>query len=612
MKKIILFGFLPCFSITVAQEIPFALKEVVVSSLYQNNPTQSVLVLNDSVISKNNSYLSDLLSYNSVIAFKQYGYGMTSSVSFRGTTAAQTAVIWNGININSQLNGVTDFNSINTYNFNTISIKAGGGSVAFGSGAIGGSVHLDNEISFDKKFKVVARSEYGSFSTLSNNIKISASNKKWSSQFSFFKNNSNNNYPYYKQYRQQGKPQKNTNGEYSSNIFDVNMGYKINTFSVFKFYSQNSFSDRNNSIIYENDAQTKTKYNFSRNLLEYIFEKNKLNITIKSAYLTEKYDYIEGLDSYLPNFATTKNFVIKGSSTYTFTKFLKSNIIIDYSNIDGSGTNISNNVRNTGSISLTTLYSPKQNWQNEIGIRTEYSTDYTSPILFSLGSAYKFGKIYQLKINISKNYKTPSFNDLYWNPGGNKNLKSEISHQYEIGNLFLIGRLRLSETAYYNSVKNLIQWAPITTEIWAPQNINNATSYGSETLLSYEYSFGKHDFKLNSVYSYTVSKDVATNQQLYYIPFHKLSGNIAYSFRNFFANYQVLYNSSSSAPSYTDVQENIPRYVVSNISTDYELNFLDSTKIGFKVLNIFGETYQIVKDFPMPGRNFRIYIILKF
>ena len=78
---------------------------------------------------------------------------MVSSPSFRGTTAQQTAVVWNGININSQLLGQTDFNTVSTRGYNSIAVKAGGGSVVYGSGAIGGTIHLNNDLKFKKTFK---------------------------------------------------------------------------------------------------------------------------------------------------------------------------------------------------------------------------------------------------------------------------------------------------------------------------------------------------------------------------------------------------------------------------------------------------------------------------
>jgi iron complex outermembrane receptor protein len=141
------------------------LNEVIVSDLQLKNfsNAQTPFVLSDSILRKNQGSLTSLLVTNSTIYFKENGAGMVSSASFRGTTAQQTAVIWNGININSQLNGQTDFNTINPTDFTNISIRPGGGSVIYGSGAIGGSIHLNSELKFNTPTTHQLRLKYVSF-----------------------------------------------------------------------------------------------------------------------------------------------------------------------------------------------------------------------------------------------------------------------------------------------------------------------------------------------------------------------------------------------------------------------------------------------------------------
>lgn len=122
--------------------------------------------LNDSIIERNATSLTETLRYNTSIYFKENGFGMVSSPSFRGTNAAQTAVIWNGININSVFTGQTDFNTISPLNYDEIAIRSGGGGVQYGSGAVGGSIHLNNGYSFKKIDTTQLGLQYGSFSTL--------------------------------------------------------------------------------------------------------------------------------------------------------------------------------------------------------------------------------------------------------------------------------------------------------------------------------------------------------------------------------------------------------------------------------------------------------------
>ncbi|HCW63432.1 MAG TPA: TonB-dependent receptor, partial [Leeuwenhoekiella sp.] len=57
---------------------------------------RTVLQLSDTLTQKNRPLLTNTLNFNTPIYFKENGLGMVSSPSFRGTTASQTAVVWNG------------------------------------------------------------------------------------------------------------------------------------------------------------------------------------------------------------------------------------------------------------------------------------------------------------------------------------------------------------------------------------------------------------------------------------------------------------------------------------------------------------------------------------
>jgi iron complex outermembrane receptor protein len=74
-------------------------------------------------MARSGASLTALLLANTAVYFKENGPGMVSSPSFRGTSAQQTAVIWNGLNINSQLNGQTDFSTVNARDFNQVSVR---------------------------------------------------------------------------------------------------------------------------------------------------------------------------------------------------------------------------------------------------------------------------------------------------------------------------------------------------------------------------------------------------------------------------------------------------------------------------------------------------------
>ena len=186
-----------CYS--YAQIKPIELNEVTVTDWYlsKNLDIQNTRKLNDSEVKSHaGNSLTSLLNNQSLIFFKENGLGMVSSPSFRGTTAQQTAVIWNGININSALNGQTDFNLLSAKQFNQITVRAGGGSSRYGTGAIGGSIHLSNHLNYKEGFEAELFNQYGSFNTWFNQVQFRLASSKKTLQVQLSRTASDNDYKY--------------------------------------------------------------------------------------------------------------------------------------------------------------------------------------------------------------------------------------------------------------------------------------------------------------------------------------------------------------------------------------------------------------------------------
>ncbi len=132
------------------------LEEIVLRGNFSSalNGGYSMEVISDSILRSSYESFGNLLQNNSNLYFKQNGNGMVSSISLRGTGASRTGIYWNGIPINSSLNGQTDFNTLFANGFDNVEIRRGGGSVLFGSGAIGGAINLSDQVLFnsDKKW----------------------------------------------------------------------------------------------------------------------------------------------------------------------------------------------------------------------------------------------------------------------------------------------------------------------------------------------------------------------------------------------------------------------------------------------------------------------------
>ena len=606
-KNYLLLGILWCQFLS-AQDDVFALREVVVSDrqLREYSNTKPLLVLNDSVIAKNGSALVSLLNYNTPIYFKENGVGMVASPSFRGTTAQHTAVVWNGLNVNSQFNGQTDFNAVNSMNANTIVVRPGGGSILYGSSAIGGTVHLDNALRFGKQFANAFLGSYGSFGTVGADYQLQAGSEDWAVQAGLSRHQSSNDF----EFPESGR--KNVNGQYYNTSGQIGVGYKINSDNIIHLHSVVFDGDRYFSLISPTDTRTKYHDFNTRTMLEWQNTAGAFSSRLKAAFLTERYDYFEQIDNPASNFGKAQTFVAKYDGIYALNATTQINAMADFTQTSASGSDVGKPTRQIVSFAVLVKSRLWEKWLMEAGVRQEVTASYDSPLLFSVGINWQVSRFYSVKIGGSKNFRMPTFNDLYWFDGGNPALRPETSLQGEIGNQFAYRNWKLRVTGYYIAIDDMIQWLPGTVTTWRPENVNQVKSYGLENTLGWEKKTTLGAWKITGTYAYTVSENTRTGKQLIYVPFHKATGALAYSWKRISADYQILYVGEVFTRSDNDARYNIDAYTVSNLGLSYVFGKQDVIKIGGRVLNLFDENYQVVAGRPFPGRNYSVFLNLKF
>jgi len=566
---------------------------------------QHIRKLSNSLLKQNKPRLTDVLNYNTPIYFKENGRGMVSSPSFRGTTASQTAVIWNGININSQFNGQLDFNTVNTGAYDQIAVRSGGGSVVYGTGAIGGSVHLNNSLTFNDSQEQQLLLQYGSYHTLDARYNFKKSWDQWSLNFALSRNSSDNDYDY------PGSAGKNLNGEYYNYSANVALGYQLSKHHTIKLISEFYDGERHFSLIRSSENRTKYQDLNSRNLLEWQADFHNFTQNTSLAYIQEEYKYFANKDSNNYSFGNAKSFIAKYDLDYEVNDRLLFNTVLQNYHTRGEGTDVGDEDRNIFSIALLAKHQLTEKLQYEGGVRKEFTSNYDSPLLFSMGTSYEWSDLYTLKLNASKNFRIPTYNDLYWSSAGNPDLNPEESLQAELGNHFRIKNLEAGVTLYYNNIRDMIRWLPGNDGIWRPGNEDKVHIYGLESFLTWSKGFRNGTgLRASTTYAYTISKNPETNKQLIYVPYHKVTANLNYQVQRISTNVQLLYN--GSVYTRTDYSEELPGYFITNIGASYSLGRKSDWELGGRVNNVFNKEYQNVEDRWMPGTNFNLYINFKF
>ena len=603
---LIVLGFFPLMTLH-AQGLPIQkLEEVVVSDVRVKRYAEGhkVTELRDSTIQRNGTFITSLLNFNSNIYFKENGLGMVSSPAFRGTNASHTAVIWNGININSQLNGQVDFNTINPLNYSSIAVRSGGGSVQFGTGAIGGSVHLNNDLKFEDHFEHQVLTGYGSFDTRSANYSNSFGKGKWSSSFGINYNSSDNDYVFLE------TDERNTNGEFEHVNINFNAGYVLGNEQVLRLYHQSFAGDRNLSGTLVAPGRSRYMDNQHRTQLEWSKLGAKVTHRIKAAHLYDAFKFFENKDTDFFSEGRVTTLLARYSLDIELSNAFRLNSFLEYNHFAGDGSSFGTPQRNDISITSLLKHRITDKLRYNLSLRQDISSDFSSPVVFSVDGSYDVGKVYTLRLNASRNFRLPTFNDLYWQPGGNLDLRPEQSYQMDLGHQISWNAFAVRLNSYYITTEDMIRWLPNTNGIWSPINVDDVQIYGAEVELGFKQAIGEKqevDFKAN--YAYTVSEDNATGEQLIYVPFHRANASLAYRFGNITAFYQHLYNGEVRI-----IGGELEGYQVANAGFTYGFK-TDSKlrgRLGLTLNNVFNAYYENIALRPMPNRNIQTQLVLNF
>tara|TARA_R110000868_G_scaffold66877_3_gene198850 strand:- start:19725 stop:21569 length:1845 start_codon:yes stop_codon:yes gene_type:complete len=614
MEKKLLFlffwGLLAVAQVFGQKERVIVLDEVILSDvkLLHFSKGTKVKVVRDSVQQKSGASLTDLLRYNSNIYFKENGYGMVSSASFRGTNAQQTAVVWNGININSQLTGQTDFNTLIPGNYDNVVVRSGGGSVQYGSGAVGGTILLNDSFKFNEGWKNNLQSSYGSFNTGKLAFNTSVGKEKTAFQLGVNYIASDNDYKYL------GTGRRNENGAYEHINLNANVGFILSETQILKVYHNTFIGDRDFSGTLTAPADENYRDINYRSLIEFGSFNNHKIARLKVGHLYERYRYFPNKQREEFSFGQANTILANYDYKYQLNK-VTLNGIMDLSSIRAKGSSIENASRNFVAGTFLFSHDLTNRFNYGINLRKEAVSDFRSPFLFSLNGSYKAVENFTITINASKNHRIPTFNDLYWTgagASGNLEVRPESSWQLELGQSLKGKNYTLSANAYSITTDNLIQWRPNNQGIWMAMNVQDVSQYGFEFSFDWKGKWANQNVAWESEYSFTKSTDNTTKNQLLYVPEHMLRTNLAYQYKKLVVYSQLLYNGSVYTT--TDNSDSLAGYVVGNLGLDYHWPAKANIKFisGLKVNNVFNKNYQNVAYRPMPNRNFQLQLITKF
>ncbi|NTW32933.1 MAG: TonB-dependent receptor [Bacteroidetes bacterium] len=271
----------------------------------------------------------------------------------------------------------------------------------------------------------------------------------------------------------------------------------------------------------------------------------------------------------------------------------------------------------------------KDFFKNKLSInvctRQEFIEGYKVPFAPMLGVKYRMSKFLHLNSNISENFRAPSMNDRYWQPGGNKDLKPETGVSEDFGLVFNIGKQavlnnsEISFTIFNSKMNNRIIWYPESPSYWTPRNLYQVWSRGFESNTSLKFYLKKWTFSFKGNYNYTLStnrktyliSDETKGKQLTYIPVHNAFAQIRIDKKIFYISYNQSYTGYRFANS--DNSKVLPEYTLGNVKAGFSYKISQyMVNVQFSVNNIWDVSYQVIEYRPMPGRYYLITFTLNF
>lgn len=563
--------------------------------------------------------VGDLLSVNSPVFIKNYGPGNISTSAFRGGNASQTAVLWNGFNIQNNMLGQNDFSQLPNFIFDDIGIEYGGSASVWGSGAMGGSIHLNNKPKFNKGLTTILNLGFGSYASQKLNSAVHYSGKKFSSSTKVYLNQSKNNFEY-----SDTVVKRQTHSQFSMQGFLQEFSFlflKNHKLTARGWYN---VSQRNFPPVL--GAKKSTASQLDKNLKlsgDWIYEGKKFIPSVRMAYFDDVLDYTDSTAKTFSN-SKIKTFISEGDLNYLLNSHHKLFLGVNYTNYTASTLNYlkPNQAFSKEAVLLGyNLNYFEQKLQFDLNLRQEFSPAFSIPLTGSSGASYQILKQLKLKINAAKVYRLPTLNDLYWNPGGNPNLKPEEGYTYE-GSFELKLPLKRflveTEMTYFNkNISNWIYWIPGAGGNPTPINLLKVYSRGTETSsrISYTYNKLKTQIGFNSAYVLSTStesdleNDASVNKQLIYTPRYNYGGNFSITYNKFNVSYYHNYIGYRFTTS--DNTAWLKPYHISNLKINYQYGFEKLTLItSFQINNLFNSSYMIIAQRPMPLRNYEVGLTL--
>lgn len=451
--------------------------------------------------------LSDKLIEQTSLYLKTYGNNQLSTVALRGTTASQTAVLWNGININSPTLGQTDFSLVPLFLFDEVSIRYGTASSLYGTDAIGGSIMLgQREAKFQRGLKASVFQQIGSFGRSGTGVKATYGNERWELRTKAYRAFIRNDFPYTSDAVGYSKKQDHAsvwNYGFNQQIhFKISPSQQISadamvTHNFREIQPTVTNTAASDETLQDDDVRLALKYQHNSRIGFFSFT---------TAYVNSEQDYFNDETS------TVRSEQFTALATVDISVGSKTSIRSggSLSHFTATSENFENGLSEDRYDIFSSLkHAIRPNWIVNLNLRQSFYAGRYAPFAPTLGTelgiVQKEKEKLTLRLQAARGFRVPTLNDRYWIPGGNSSIKPEDAIHIESGLNWSRKADHTNHTfdlsVFRTWADEMIVWSVDDEGVWTPMNLMKVNIHGAEVKANTSIQVIAWQVNIHAVYS---------------------------------------------------------------------------------------------------------------
>ncbi|MBK6902881.1 MAG: TonB-dependent receptor [Saprospirales bacterium] len=542
---------------------------------------------------------------------KSYGPGQLASLSLRGAGASHTALIWHGFNLQNPMHGQLDLTLVPVHLFSSFHIDPGANGALWGSGAVGGAVHLSSDTpELQSGHALRAGMQTGSFHQNAQNLSWKWGGKSLGLHTQIFRVSQRNDFSFRDH---NGDPKKQSHAAFRQlgAMQDLLFRKKNHQLDA-HIWVQGSQREIPPTLLQSNSQATQDDRSL-RLALHWQYFRNQWAFHLRSAFLYDEIDYRDPAIA-LADLSRSRVVYAEAETRWSPLRGHLAGFGFHQAVLQGESENYAANPLQLRQAVFGSyrLESPKGKWTGIASLRQEWMKEQLAPIAPALNLLWKPTPLLEAQFQVARHFRWPTQNDLFWSPGGNADLKPEEGWGGELGLSLKKSAPKTSwETglsAFQRRIGNWILWRP-SGSYWSPENLLLVWSRGLEASASLSREFGPVKTEYFAAYAWVKSSslkplspnDRSAGKQLIYTPEHTLTGSAKASWKDFTIAWTQRYG--GKVYTLSDHSASLPPYWLSDLQLEYSFNLNDLNILIFNnIFNLFNTSYQAVESRPMPGR----------